>query len=184
MGHWICDRGNIAFLCTEKMFNEDWFQKSRESRANSYAADVLLPRTMFRRHSKKKEIAFFTVKELAKEFQTGLTSTAIRLVELGSYPAMILCSKDGRRKWFTRGPDVSKRIWPCESVERGSVAFDILDGRSVNEGPVDVYANVWINLPDADKYEIREHFIKITSDLILSLLWWKDETQLLDLEHL
>jgi hypothetical protein len=139
---------------------------------------------MFRQHSKKREITFFTVKDLAKDFQTSLTTTAIRLVELGSYPAMIVCSKDGRRKWFTRGPDVSERIWPRDSIERGSVAFDILNGRSGDEGPVDVYANVWIDHPDADQYEIREHSMRITSDLILSLLWWKDESQLLDLENL
>lgn len=95
---------------------------------------------------------------------------------------MVVCSKAGYRRWFTRGPDVSERIWPCDSIERGSVAFDILNGHSGEESPVDVYANVWINLPGADQYEIREHSMRITSDLILSLLWWKDESQLLDLE--
>lgn len=184
LGHWMCDRGNIAFSCTAKMFNEDWFQNSKESRANRYAADTLLPKPIFRQRSKKREMTFFTVKALAEDFQTSLTSTAIRLVELGSYPAMVVCSKAGHRRWFTRGSDVSEKIWPCDSIERGSVAFDILNGHLGDEGPVDVYANVWINLPDADQYEIREHSMKITPDLILSLLWWKDESQLLDLENL
>lgn len=181
LGHWMCDQGNIALSCTEKMFNEAWFQNSdREVRANRYAADILLPKVMFTQKACKREITFTTVQELANTFNTSLTATAIRLVEHGSYPAMIVCTNLNGRKWFTRGPDVPSKIWPYKSLDRESLAYDLLAGISTNQSPTNMPADVWIDHPDAHQYVIREHSVKITDDLVLTLLWWKDERQLLD----
>jgi len=183
LGHWMCDRGQIAFSCTEKMFHENWFRKDKEASANRYAVDLLLPENMFVDMVRNKEITFYTVRETAKAFRTSMTATAIRLVELGSYPAMVICCGRERRKWFKRGPDVNEKIWPCETLDKDSVAYDLLFNDSTIVEPVDVYASVWINHPEADRYEIREHSIKISQDLVLTILWWKDEKQLLDLEE-
>lgn len=181
LGHWICDRGNIALSCTEKMFNEDWFQDSREYRANRYAADILLPKGMFSQKGYKRDITFRSVQELSGIFQTSLTATAIRLVELGSYPAMIVCSDLKNRRWFTRGPDVPDKLWPCKSLDKESMAYDLLTGNSTDLSPINMPADVWIDHHDAHQYVIREHSIKISGDLVLTLLWWKDERQLLEI---
>lgn len=183
LGHWMCDRGDIALSCTEKMFNEDWFQdSSRESRANRYAADILLPKGMFSQQAYKRDITFTTVQSLSGVFKTSLTATAIRLVEFGSYPAMIICSDIKGRKWFTRGPDVPNKLWPCKSLDKESMAYELLNGGSTAQNPTNIPADVWIDHLDAYQYMIREHSIKISSELVLTLLWWKDERQLLDIE--
>lgn len=179
LGHWMCDRGNIALSCTENMFNGDWFQDSRESRANRYAADILLPKLMFSKKAHNREITFMTVQDLAGMFRTSLTSTAIRLVELGSFPAMIVCNDIKGRRWFTRGPDVPEKLWPCRSLDKESIAYDLLTGNSTNPNPTNMPADVWIDHRDAHQYLIREHSFKITNELVLTLLWWKDESQLL-----
>lgn len=182
LGHWMCDRGNIALSCTENMFNEDWFQgSSRESRANRYAADILLPKAMFSQKAHKRDITFTTVQDLSNIFKTSLTATAIRLVELGSYPAMIVCGDLKSRRWFTRGPDVPGKLWPCKSLDKESMAYDLLTGSSTNLSPINMPADVWIDHRDAHQYVIREHSIKISGDLVLTLLWWKDERQLLEI---
>lgn len=99
LGHWMLDRGRMAsFVCSEKNFLNDWTGDNPERRANRYAADLLLPKFIFEPLAKNKEITFQTVRELCSLFQTSLTATAIRLVELGSFPAIIVCnSKQGRR---------------------------------------------------------------------------------------
>ena len=48
--------------------------------------------------------------------------------------------------------------------------------------PADVDSDVWFTHEDAHKYVVREDSLKITSDLVLSILWWKDESQILALE--
>lgn len=179
LGHWMCDRGNIALSCTENMFNSDWFQDSREARANRYAADILLPKAMFSKKAQNREITFKTVQELSRIFSTSLTATAIRLVELGSFPAMIVCNDIKNRRWFTRGPDVPEKLWPYKNLDKESMAYDLLIGNYSNQNPTNMPADVWIDHRDAHQYVIREHSIKISSDLVLTLLWWKDESQLL-----
>lgn len=186
LGHWMRDRGEIASICTERMLHDKWFQSDKESQANRYAADILLPKYIFSPRARNKEITFLSVKDLANDFKTSLTATAIRLVELGSYPSMIICNEIGqsRWRWFKRGPNVPDEIWPHDIPKRDSIAYDILHGNNPDtERPIDVYADNWINRPDAHRYEIREHSIKIINNFVLTLLWWKNESQLIDLDE-
>lgn len=182
LGHWMMDRGKVAsFVCAEKVFATEWATDNPERRANRYAADLLLPPFMFEPLAKNRDITFDTVRSLAGDFQTSLTATAIRLVELGSFPAMIVCNEPGRRRWFTRGPDVPESLWPRDSPNAWTCAHDLLNGSSNREGPTDVQADGWIAHEGSRRYSIREDSIRIGHDLVLSLLWWKNEQQLLDL---
>lgn len=181
LGHWMCDRGKIAFACTERLLAREWEDDNPERRANEYAADLLLPKSMFATRAKNREMTFAAVRHLAETFQTSLTATAIRLVDYGSFPAMVVCSDPERRRWFKRGPDVPDVLWPRERVARLTVAYDVLNGEA-SAGPTDVAADAWFEHRDARRYAIREDSVRITEDLVLTLLWWKDERQLLDLE--
>ena len=58
-----------------------------------------------------------------------------------------------------RGPDVPETIWPVE-----------------------MYASDWVTPCASGAYGIMESSVRITGTLVLSLLWWKDERQLLDLD--
>lgn len=182
LGHWMCDRRKIAFSCTENMLAREWGDDNPEVRANQFSAELLLPRTMFETKAKNLEMTFATVRQLAETFQTSLTATAIRLVEFGSFPAMVICSDAERRRWFRRGPDVPDVLWPHDRVSRLTVASDVLSGSTTSPGPTDVSADAWFAHRDARQYAIREDSVRITADLVLTLLWWKDESQLLDLE--
>jgi Zn-dependent peptidase ImmA (M78 family) len=181
LGHWMRDRGKIAFACAEMVFATEWGEENPEVRANRYAADLLLPPSMFSRRAKNREMTFATVRDLAKDFQTSLTATAIRLVELGSLPAMLVCYELGKRRWFTRGPDVPQIFWPRNEPERDTVAYALIHGTATKERPIDVYADGWFDLRNADRYEVREDSVRISDRFVLSLLWWKDESQILDL---
>jgi len=182
LGHWLCDRGRVAFACTEQALAREWSDENPEKRANRYAAELLLPEKMFAKRAKSREMTFATVRALAEAFETSLTATAIRLVELGSYPAMLICSDQARRRWFFRGPDVPDVLWPHDRVRPNTAAHDLLLGLAEAAGPIDVCADGWISHVDATQYAVREDSIFVTGDLVLTLLWWKDERQLSDLE--
>lgn len=112
LGHWMRDRGKSAHLCQNKDLTAVWgHRQDPESRANQYAADLLLPAFMFLPRAAEQEMVFQTVRALADEFQTSLTATAIRLVEKGSFPAMLICYGPEGRRWFSRGSDVPYEIW-------------------------------------------------------------------------
>ena len=181
LGHWMCDRGEMAFACTDRSFTREWLDDNPERRANQYAADLLLPQKMFSPRAKNREITFATVRDLAHLFETSVTATAIRLVEFGSFPAMIVCNDRVGRRWFRPGPDVPDLLWPHDRANPRTIAYDILQGKATSPGSIDVAADGWFEHGDAHRYAIREDSIHITDDLVLSLLWWKDERQLLDL---
>jgi len=182
LGHWMWDRGHVAFACTERAFTREWADDNPERRANQYAADLLLPQEMFATRAKNREITFATVRDLTDLFQTSLTATAIRLVEFGSFPAMIVCNDRERRRWFRRGPDVPDVLWPHDRLSPRTIAHDILHKGTAAPGSVDLGAEGWLAHHDAHRYAIREDSIPITEDLILTLLWWRDEHQILDLD--
>jgi hypothetical protein len=180
----MADRGKISsFLCQEKVFATEWSEDNPERRANRYAADLLLPKFMFEPRAKNKEITFETVRSLATEFKTSLTATAIRLVEFGSFPAVIVCNEPGRRRWVFRGSDVPDVLRLRDNPGAYTCAYNLLRGSSLAEGPTDVQADGWIMHPSARRYAVREDSIPISHNLVLSLLWWKNESQLLDLDE-
>jgi IrrE N-terminal-like domain len=185
LGHWMCDQGIIAFSCGEKVFATEWSTDNPERRANRYAADILLPEFMFRPLVKNQEITFATVRELAKRFETSLIATTIRLVELSSFPCMVVCNGQRKRRWFFREKDVS--LWPLEHPGQNTIAYDLLHRVDYIQSPTDVCADGWIEHPDAHRYELREDSVRMSMPdgtiLVLSLLWWKNEQQLLDLEE-
>ena len=189
LGHWMRDHAKVAFTafsCSDAAFLKEWGADNPERRANRYATELLLPEAMFRPRAKNRDITFASVRDLAKQFQTSLTSTAIRLVELGSFPSALVCSQRGGRRWYVIDPDVPQVLRLRDEPGPDTVAYDLLHSKDTVGGPVDVYADGWIDHEDAGRYSLCEDSIKVNlskgSYYVLSLLWWKDERQLLDVE--
>ncbi len=176
LGHWMRDRRTM-FSCKERNFHTEWQVDNPERRANDYAADLLLPESMFVPLAKNRPITFATGRELADKFRMSGTATAIRLVQFGSFPAMVVCSEKGKRKWFFRGKDVPGSIWPTDEPGKDTNAYELLTGSAESVAPGDVYADEWINHEEAGQYSVYEDSIQIAPNLVLSLIWWKGEKQ-------
>jgi Zn-dependent peptidase ImmA (M78 family) len=185
LGHWVNDRGKVAFACESAKMTRDWSENDPESRANRFSTNLLLPLSMFVPRAEKKPPILDTIRELASTFETSLTATAIRLVEHGSYPAMVVCNSPDRRIWFCRSPDLPRELWPLDRPGRHTLAHEFLaSGASVAvDGSIDVYADEWISLEGSDAYSIHEESLVVAGGLVLSVLWWKDEKQLIDLDE-
>jgi hypothetical protein len=181
LGHWMRDRGKIAFACTEDSLIREWVDDNPERRANRYAADLLLPRRMFEAFVGRMPPTFASARALARSFETSTTSTAIRVVELGSYPSMMVCSERSGRKWFTRSPLVPSSLWPRARPGKDSVAAKLLAGSRDANGPEEVDADDWIDHPSSPDYTLIEDSVRVGTGAILTMLWWKDERQILDI---
>ena len=120
---------------------------------------------------------------LASMFQMSLTATAIRLIEYGSFPAILVCNDTSGRKWFSRGPAVPELVWPLDQPGVGTVAYDLLRGAGAR-GPTEVYADQWLKSTDARSYHLCEDSALVGPGLVLSMLWWRNERPLVELEDL
>jgi Zn-dependent peptidase ImmA (M78 family) len=172
LGHWLLDRGTVSLTCTEDTLTREWSDETIERRANRYAADLLLPDFMVRPIVQDYDITFAMVEHLIDQFNTSFTTTAIRLVELGSFPAILICSEAGKRRWFFRSGFVPQSFWPYAKPRPGTATFDVLH-RPFEKGLVrNLTGESWIGHPTARNQPIREEAIRLTPRLVLSLITW------------
>ncbi|MGB8411835.1 MAG: ImmA/IrrE family metallo-endopeptidase [Candidatus Binatus sp.] len=184
LGHWMRDRGKASFSCRDVEFITQWSRHNPESRANMYASDLVLPVSLFTpAASAFKAINFDAVRNLADTFVTSLTATAIRLVEYGPLPAMLVCYSLAGREWFVRAAGVPKEIWPHEKIVSGSYAFDLLKSSAERELKGEVSAAAWFNHSVANRYDVYEHSLRTRYGEVFTLLWWKNEQMLIDIEE-
>ena len=180
LGHWINDRGkNLTYRCdTNDMrqlsMSKDNFRQQKEVRANQFSAELMMPNHIFGRYWDNIDITTDSVNYLANEFDVSRTSAAIRFVEVCNCPCMLVCwDKSGKRRWFTRNPIVPDAIWPHSIITQPKTVLAVSNGLQVD-------ADKWINSKDAEDYTVVESVFFNGYDF-LSLIWWRNETQLVQI---
>jgi Zn-dependent peptidase ImmA (M78 family) len=183
LGHWMRDRDKIRFSCTEQAMQSEWGPFNAEHGATQYAADLLLPKSMFIPAAKNKPLTLASAAELGGIFRTSLTATAIHLLRYGSFPGMLIYIENGKRKWFIRGEDVPECLWPHDFPLAATYAADLINREHQISFPAAIQADGWINHLRSQWYEVVEHSVRVSRNGILTMLWWKNEKQLLDLSE-
>lgn len=184
LGHWMIDRHYLSsFECTERSFISGWSPNDPERRANRFAADLLMPPAMFAPAAKNREVTFATTRDLCEKFQTSLTATAIRLVESGPFPSMLVCLTSDGVKWKVRDKDIPGELQLRDAPGAYTNAAELLKGSANVRNPADVQASDWFTHHRSKYYEIHEDSLLVNGEYVLSLLWWKNEQQLLDMEE-
>jgi hypothetical protein len=196
LGHWHQDRGEIVTACDEVTLSTQWSRYDNgfwngEFFANHYAAGLLLPTKILRPLAENVPVTFDGVEELARLFQAPLIATAVRLVDVTPFPAALVCSyvrypsehderfELGRVVWATKSGNGLVFMPHYDEPGRDTVAFRLLCGGShapTRPPAEDMPAGEWFYIEGED-YTISEHSIKLAHNLVLSLLWWKDEAQ-------
>jgi Zn-dependent peptidase ImmA (M78 family) len=195
LGHWMRDRGQVVVKCREGDYANQWQRLGPELWANHYAASLLLPGKMFRKAAERQPVTFETVERLRQTFQSPRTAAAVQLVEHGSFPAMLVCNgvrepaenagheQPFGRLWYVPGPALPHNLWPLDAPGPETLAYELLRGSDAAQQPTDVDAGGWIDHPDAGRYRVREDSIRVSDGRVLTLLWWEDMTQIIDLDH-
>jgi hypothetical protein len=181
LGHWKYHRG-LHLAC-----RPDEIAESRENSFNPervadfYAADLLLPRYLFiPRAAELRVCSFETVETLSGEYSTSVPATAIRLVEYGPEPAMLVCHGPNGRKWFHRPREIPQRWFPRDDLGAESSAMDVLYGRNRFNSRRSIGAEAWFDRRDASRFEIDEDCFRMSDDEILTLLIFTDQAMLED----
>lgn len=186
LGHWIYDRGRVAFVCAEKQLVAEWGAANPERRANRFAADLLLPRNMVKKRLRRCAMNLTLVKQLAQEFETSLTATAIRFVELSPAPAMLICHDHaGKKRWSTHNHHVPAALKARDILKsayrrpewKGSDLRTVPKPMPnlVASEPREVGADCFIAHPKAAGTSVLEDIMPIGAGLVLSLLSWPNE---------
>ncbi len=181
LGHWMNDRGRIDVACGIDKQERFYTGTDKESLANEFATELLLPSSMFTPRLGKHPPTLVVIKDLARAFRASFTATARRVVDLGAHPAMVICSSLTKRVWFRASSELQGLLWPSEQTSRDTLAYDLLTRSDYGEATEEVDADAWIDHENAEDYVLVESSVKVTLDLVVSVLWWKDQSQIRDL---
>jgi Zn-dependent peptidase ImmA (M78 family) len=184
LGHWHSHRGRSLMCRPEDIGNPSRNPVDPERVADSYAADLLLPRYLFvPRANSLGKITFEALDKLTVEFATSMTATAIRLVEYGPEPAMLVCHSSQGRKWFNRPRRIPERWFPRDELDSDSYAFEVLHGDLRRSRRVLMGADAWFDRREADQFQLYEQTFKVADDEIITILIFKDEEMLEDIDY-
>ena len=97
--------------CSGKEFLR-WYngQGDKEAEANVFAAELIMPESLFAPTAASSLPSFEIVEQLAEDFQTTLTATAIRYVQLCNRKCAVVCSSNRRVDWCWRNPEFHHSI--------------------------------------------------------------------------
>jgi hypothetical protein len=182
LGHLLLGHGvNILKLCKEPDFLE-WQKdhRSAENDANIFAAELLMPEQFFRPHCQTGNPSVKLIEQLAGQFQTSLTATAMRYVECSPDPCAVVISRDGQIRW-----NRCSATFPYWHLRHGPLhgytyALDCLEGKQVPDRMSQVRATGW--LPGLRQHADRtvweqSRMISRQFRVVLSLVWLAEQEE-------
>jgi len=182
LGHWEFHRGQYMVCRSEDIGNFSNKASTAEKRADNYAANLLMPNYLFRPSMRTfRNLDFDVIRKISDIFGVSITAAAIRCIDTGDFPAILICHNHKGRSWFMRSPLVPDRWFPRNELQPESSAMDILFGQRTSAQISRlscVSAEAWFDCYDSHKYELLEQTIKVGTSEILSLLVFDDEEML------
>lgn len=174
LGHWAHHRGqSVACRATEI----GGFSKTNqvERAADQYAADLLMPWSIFRNECRKyPRLDLRALKAMASTFNCSLTATLIRMIESTAYPtAMMVQHRALRgRKWFRGAVRVPGYWFPKDVLDSESFAFELLHNSTArDEGfPRKIGADAWFDNRAAERYDITEQSFRVPGEGVVTIL--------------
>ena len=146
------------FNCDEDSF-KIWMQKGQqEKEANEFAAELLMPASVFRAACQRSEFSIELVKRLSVLFQTSLSSCCIRLAEIGPFPMAVVYSENNVVKW-----SVTSGAFPLNHIIRGSqtppesVAHQWFKNKA--DKPRKMKSGIWFGL-DYNQFKQKDTYMK------------------------
>ena len=172
LGHLtIPSHANQTFRCDESSLN--WFKSKanpQELEANEFAAEWLLPKDVFRAKTRGRDPGFSLILDLCSTFETTITATATRLVELTDHQMMLVVSTDNQMKYFKRSHDFPYFLdfgaTPKTAVRR--VASEEIS----QDDYLTVESDMWFKGRQPASGEVYEWSLKLRDyPTVLTLLW-------------
>ncbi|MFC1223409.1 ImmA/IrrE family metallo-endopeptidase [Pedobacter sp. BG31] len=177
IGH-LCLHNGLTplFSDTEKTLS-DWYKNgSQEQQANDFAAELLMPSSLFKQKAGGHRLSISLIQDLAQYFNVSLTTTFLRYRLLGDFPVMIVFIEDGLVKWKQHTPGFPFEYLPYGSkVPVYSVAGDLFYHGTSADTPEKVDAIEWFpedfQIKFKSQWKLWEQCYRVSENGILSCLW-------------
>lgn len=178
LGHFVLGHTDLRWKgCKEGDMTEFGGRSMVETEANFFASEFLLPDELVRPRCDVRKVDLRPVKEIAEDFGTSITSTAIRFVEFCPEMCAVIFSRDNRIRWSRQ----SDSFWPWlrrwgDELDRECGAAQFFAGGDVAKWPQKMDGECWLEEKGAARYgEVVEHSMVIPSIGAALTMIWIDE---------
>jgi len=182
LGHWEYHRGQYMVCRSDEIGDFSNKASAAEKRADNYAANILMPHYLFKPTIRTfRRLDFDVIRKISDIFGVSITAAAIRVIDTGEFPAVLVCHNHSGRCWFNRSSLVPDRWFPRSELQPESSAMDILFGQRASAQVSrlsSVSAEAWFDRYDAHRYELLEQTLRVSASDILSLLVFEDDEML------
>jgi Zn-dependent peptidase ImmA (M78 family) len=177
IGHFCLHKATTALDTAAEL--ADWRGGSRETEANIFSGELLMPDFLFKPLLGKQQPSLRFLDSLAARFATSTLATAFQYVSYTNEQVALVVSQGDQIQWSHR----SKDFWP--HVRRGTLSPDSAAGEIVagkcsdTNKMVTTPAHAWLTEFDYD----NEHDIMEDSryldyyDRTISLLWLEEDLE-------
>ena len=176
IGHWIFDKGQVT-QCVKSDLHR-WIHGNKETSANKFASDLLLPKRMLGNSLHVRKITLDLIEEISEKFDVSITATAIKLVSESDFPACVTFFDGQSRQWIFPNkhvPDARDGFTFVKILQDGTVAKKLQSGKLTSKGGAEVDANLWVNESDAENYTLWEESFKSQYGILTVLSWPKQD---------
>jgi hypothetical protein len=145
-----------------------------EMEANYFAAELLMPQTMFSEtFDKTVDPSFAEIERLSHTFCTSLSATAIQYVKYSSEPCAFIISKDLMNPWFFTTENFRFRLEYRKKVHTYTSAHEVAKTGARIHRDSKISAGTWLQgFSDTGKDYITEESLRLgDSGIIYTLLW-------------
>jgi hypothetical protein len=174
LGHFVLGHGEGSeIVCSDEDMIASLRDANRESEANAFAGELLLPTALVAKACDVKEVTFDPIRNIADRFRTSLTATALRFVRLCPEMCALVLSKDQRVKWVFKSDDFWPYIAVGKKLDPRTLAYDFFRGREMRQAPEEVEAEAWLDTErSGDIEEVVEHAVAMPGlHSVLALIW-------------
>ncbi len=172
LGHFLMHPDLALKPCTESDL-APWAPRPEvEREADDFATNLLLPEEFVAERLKRKSPGLDFIGELARDFSTSLTATALRYVELSGLLCAVVVSSDAGVEWFRVAEGFPGWFEKGRPLHPDSWAYSALQGEPLPTGMQPVLATAWFKERRWKDIVIREQAIRLGSyGKALSLIW-------------
>lgn len=175
LGHFLLGHTDLRWTgCNDRDMAEFGGRAMAETEANYFAAELLLPDELVRPRCDVRKVDLRSVKAIAEDFGTSITSTAIRFIEFCPEMCAVVFSQGNRIRWSRQ----SDSFWPWlrrwgGELDRECGAAQFFRGGDVSSRPQKMDGGCWLEEKGAERYgEVVEHSMVIPSiEAVLTMLW-------------
>lgn len=182
LGHYFIDEHRHALLNgktpSHPSFTNFSSKNPVELEADYFASSLLLPENRVKKDCLKKAFNFKLVEVLSAKYQTSITATVLKLMTIDKHPLMLVCSVNGKVKWFRFSHDFPFK-WlkqPTGITPKFTLAGSYFLSKEKFEEELPVTANEWfenVRDRDIDRPFFEKCIYSEKHSFVLSIIWEK-----------